>query len=73
MMVYWDCFADAQESRIQVPKGSNIGSADMKGLRFSNTQELHFQAWNLLYMGRVVLQGGRFADVQKLRFETAKR
>ena len=37
----------AQEMRIQVAKRSNMGNAVMKGLRFADTQELCFEAWNV--------------------------
>ena len=38
-------FADSQESRIQVAKRSNMGSAEMKGFRFADALEKRFQAW----------------------------
>ena len=64
-------FADAQESCTQTAKRSDIGSADMKGLRFDDAQESRFQGWKLSFMRTAVCQGGRFPDVQELHFKSA--
>ena len=50
--------ADAQDSRIQVAKSSDMGFAGMKGLRFADVQELRFQAAKRLDMGNAVQQRG---------------
>ena len=49
-----------------------MGSADIKGLRFADAQELRFLAWKRLYMVSAFLLGFRFADVQELLFQTSK-
>ena len=50
-----------------------MGSADMKGLRFSDAQEWRYQAWNRSHMGSAVVQEGRFDEVQELSFQITKR
>ena len=50
-----------------------MGYADMKGLRFRDTQELCFDAWKRSYMGCAALLCGRFAYVQEFSFQNVKR
>ncbi len=69
----WSCFVDAQESRIQFAKCSDMSISVMKGLRFAGTKESCFEAWKRLHVGCAALLCGRFADVQELRFKPEKR
>ena len=48
-------FADAQESRIQFVKRSDLGSADMKGIQFAYAQETPFQIAKISDMGCAIL------------------
>ena len=50
-----------------------MGIADMKGLRFADTQESCFGAWNSSHMGCAALLCGRFDDAQEPRIEVANR
>ena len=49
------------------------GQGNLKGPRFADAHEPHFQAWKRSLMCSAVLLGSRFADVQELLFLTAKR
>ena len=50
-----------------------MGIADMKGLRFANTQESCFETWKCSHMDCSTLLCGRFADSQESRFQDSKR
>ena len=50
-----------------------MGNAVMKELRFADTQELCFEAWERSHMACSALLCGRFADSQKSRFQASKR
>ena len=48
-------------------------NAVMKGLRFADTQESCFEAWNRSHMSCSALLCGLFADFQESRFQSTKR
>ena len=64
---------NAQESRFQSAKRSEMCSSVMKGLRFADNQESCFKAWKRSHMGSSALLCGRFADSEESRFEAPKR
>ena len=51
-------FVDANESRIQVVKCSNLGIAVIKGLGFADTQESCLEAWKPSHMSSATLLCG---------------
>ncbi len=55
---------DAQESRIQFAKRSDVVTTVMKGLRFADIQESCFEAWKRSYVGCAAQLYGLFADAQ---------
>ena len=65
--------ADAQESRIQAAKRSDMGSTVMKGLLFADSQESHFQAAKRSNMCFAFQQGRRIAASQDSIFQPARR
>ena len=69
----WGWFADAQESRFQAAKISEMCSAVMKGLRFADTQESCFEAWKRSHIVCSALLCGRFDYSQESRFQASKR
>ena len=54
-------------------KRIEMSSAVMKLLRFADTQESCFEAWNRSHIGCSALLFGRFADFEELRFQASKR
>ena len=64
---------DAQESRFQAAKRSEMCSAVMIGLWFPYNHETSFYAWQRSHMGCSSLLYGRFADSQESRFQASKR
>ncbi len=69
----WSCFVDAEESRIQFAKCSDMSIAVLKGLGFAGTKDSCFEAWKRLNIGWAALLCGRFADVQELSLKPEER
>ena len=69
----WVWLADAQESRFQAAKRSEMCSAVMNGLIFANTQESCFETWKCSYMRCSALLCCRFDVSQESCFQASKR
>ena len=49
-----------------------MGSADLQGFQFADSQESHFEAAKHSEMSSAVLQGDRFAEAEESCFQVSK-